>query len=130
VNEPGPLLDHESIEDAFRRLGDRLAKRGVVADIYVFGGAAMALAYDSHRATRDVDALFKPHGIVLEESPGSRGRTEPAQLVAKRAGKFLCRTHGDPSASRVFDHPGLRVFAASPEHLLVCREVQARPHTR
>jgi len=68
VSEPTPLLDRKGIEEAFRRLGDRLAKRGVVADIYVFGGAAMALAYDSRRATRDVDALFKPHGIVLEEA--------------------------------------------------------------
>jgi len=41
----------------------------VVADLYVFGGgAAMALAYDSRRATRDVDALFEPHGIVHEEA--------------------------------------------------------------
>jgi len=29
---------------------------------------SVALAYDSRRATRDVDALFKPHGIVLEEA--------------------------------------------------------------
>ena len=41
---------------------------GVVADLYVFGGAAMALAYDSRRATRDVDALFEPHGIVHDEA--------------------------------------------------------------
>jgi hypothetical protein len=41
-----PLLDREQIEHAFRLLGDRLAKGGVVADIYVFGGAAMVLAYD------------------------------------------------------------------------------------
>ena len=68
MSKPAPLLDREGIEEAFRRLGARLAKRGVVADIYVFGGAAMALAYDSRRATRDVDALFKPHGIVLEEA--------------------------------------------------------------
>jgi hypothetical protein len=53
VSEPTPLLDRERIEAAFHRLGDRLAKRGVVADIYVFGGAAMALAYDSRRVTRD-----------------------------------------------------------------------------
>jgi len=39
VSELAPLLDREGIEEAFRRLGDRLAKRGVVADIYVFGGA-------------------------------------------------------------------------------------------
>ena len=32
------------------------------------GGAAMALAYDAARVTRDVDAVFKPHGIVLEEA--------------------------------------------------------------
>jgi hypothetical protein len=52
VSEPSPLLDRTGIEEAFRRLGDRLARRGVVADLYVFGGAAMALAYDSRRATR------------------------------------------------------------------------------
>ena len=68
MSEPSPLLDRAGLEDAFRRLGDRLSRRGVVADLYVFGGAAMALAYDSRRATRDVDALFKPHGIVHEEA--------------------------------------------------------------
>ena len=46
----GPLLDRRAIEDAFRRLGDRLVRRGVIADIYIFGGAAMALAYDARRA--------------------------------------------------------------------------------
>jgi hypothetical protein len=34
---------------------------------------------------------------------------------------------GDSAASRVFDHPGLRVFAASPEHLLAMKAVAARP---
>lgn len=46
-----PLLDRPAIEDAFRRLGDRLARRGVVADLYIFGGAAMALAYDARLGT-------------------------------------------------------------------------------
>jgi hypothetical protein len=34
---------------------------------------------------------------------------------------------GDPAASRVFDHPGLRVFAASPEHLLAMKALATRP---
>jgi hypothetical protein len=68
MSDPGPLLDRAAIQDAFRRLGDRLVRRGVVADIYVVGGAAMALAYDGRRSTRDIDAVFQPHGIVLEES--------------------------------------------------------------
>jgi len=91
VSDPSPLLDRAGIEDAFRRLGDRLARRGVVADLYVFGGAAMALAYDSRRATRDVDALFKPHGIVQEEALAVAARAWAAPLVAERAGQLLCR---------------------------------------
>ncbi len=39
MSEPDPLLDRGAIQEAFRRLGDRLARRGVVADIYVIGGA-------------------------------------------------------------------------------------------
>ncbi len=39
MTDSSPLLDRAGIEDAFRRLGERLAKRGVVADLYVFGGA-------------------------------------------------------------------------------------------
>jgi predicted nucleic acid-binding protein len=32
---------------------------------------------------------------------------------------------GDPAAPRVFDHPGLRVAAASPEHLLAMKVLAA-----
>ena len=39
MTDPSPLFDRAGIEDAFRRLGERLARRGVVADLYVFGGA-------------------------------------------------------------------------------------------
>jgi hypothetical protein len=126
VSEPEPLLSREGIEEAFRRLGDRLAKRGVVADIYVFGGAAMALAYDSRRATRDVDALFKPHGIVLEEAQAVGAQLGlPSWWLNEQASSYVA-PGGDPSASRVFDHPGLRVFAASPL-LLAMKALAARP---
>jgi hypothetical protein len=37
------------MERAFTALGERLARRGVVADVFVVGGAAMALAYDATR---------------------------------------------------------------------------------
>jgi hypothetical protein len=47
-------------------------------------------------------------------------------MVAKRASSYVA-PGGDPAASRVFDHPGLRVFAASPEHLLAMKAFAARP---
>jgi hypothetical protein len=57
MSDPPPLLDRAGIEDALGLLGDRLVRRGVVASLYVFGGAAMALACDSRRAWRHVRAV-------------------------------------------------------------------------
>ncbi|MGB6571300.1 MAG: hypothetical protein WBF20_06455 [Trebonia sp.] len=108
MSDSSPLLDRAAIEEAFRLLGERLAKRGVVADLYVFGGAAMALAYDSRRTTRDVDALFKPHGIVLEEALTVAAELGlPRWWLNEQASTYVA-PGGDPAASRVFDHPRLR----------------------
>jgi hypothetical protein len=58
VTEPGNvLLDRAQLERAFADLRERLMRRGVVADIFIVGGAAMALAYDATRVTRDIDDL-------------------------------------------------------------------------
>ena len=43
------LLGRAELERAFTALGERLARRGVVADVFIVGGAAMALAYDAAR---------------------------------------------------------------------------------
>ena len=69
MSDPGDvLLGRAELERAFAFLGERLARRGVVADVFVVGGAAMALAYGAARVTRDVDARFVPHGIVVDEA--------------------------------------------------------------
>jgi hypothetical protein len=126
VSLDDPLLDRKAIEEALRRLGDRLARRGVVADIYVFGGAAMALAYDARRATRDIDAVFQPHGVVLEEARAVADELGlPAWWLNEQASVYVA-PGGDAAAPRVFDHPGLRVSAASPEHLLAMKVLAAR----
>ena len=52
MSDPGDvLLGRAELERAFTALGERLARRGVVADVFVVGGAAMALAYDATRVT-------------------------------------------------------------------------------
>jgi hypothetical protein len=121
-----PVSDRRAIEAALRRLGERLVRRGVVADLYVFGGAAMALAYDRDRATRDIDAVLKPHAMVLAA----------AREVAEELGlpEWWLNDHavayvaagGDPAAPRVLDHPGIRVSVASPQHLLAMKVFAAR----
>lgn len=118
-----PVLDRASITEALRRLGERLAYRGIVADLYVFGGAAMALAYDLRRSTRDIDAVFQPHGAVLAEAQSVALELGlPRWWLNEQASAYVAGN--DEAAPLVFDHPGLRVHAASPEHLLAMK-VQA-----
>lgn len=89
VSADDPLLDRAAIKDAFRRLGTRLARRGVVADLYIFGGAAMALAYVARRVTstpcssRTVSCSRRPGELPMNSAcptGGSMSRRAPTSL--------------------------------------------------
>ena len=122
----GVLLDRVQLERAFTALGERLVRRGVVADVFVVGGAAMALAYDATRVTRDVDSLFVPHGVVLEEARNvAQDLGLPAWWLNEQASVYISGKD-DPARRRVFDHPGLRVTAASPRHIFAMKALAAR----
>jgi hypothetical protein len=114
VTEPGDvLLGRAEIERAFTALGERLARRGVVADVFVVGDAA--------RVTRDVDAVFKPHGIVLEEARKVADDLGlPYWWLNEQASVYISGKE-DANGRRVFDHPGLRVMAASPAHVFAMK---------
>jgi uncharacterized nucleotidyltransferase DUF6036 len=121
-----PILDRATITEALRRLGERLAYRGIVADLYVFGGAAMALAYDLRRSTRDIDALIQPHGAVLAEAESVAQELDlPRWWLNEQASAYVA-PGGDAEAPLVFDHPGLRVHAASAQHLLAMKVLAGR----
>ena len=55
-----PLSDSD-LRDAFQQLSEELARRKVKARIYIVGGAAMALGFDSRRLTQDLNVLI-PEG--------------------------------------------------------------------
>jgi hypothetical protein len=56
------LFGRAGLERAFTALGERLARRGVIADVFVVGGAAMALAYDATRVTATLMRRCCPTG--------------------------------------------------------------------
>jgi hypothetical protein len=120
-----PLLNRDVLRRAFTLLAERLATRGVVGEVHVFGGAAMVLAFDARAATRDVDALFTPDGHVLDAArevaaeldlPLSWLNNQASSYVSGRAGR------GTP----VFDHPHLRVMTTPTGHLLAMKVRAAR----
>ncbi len=119
-------MGRAELERAFTRLGERLVRRGVVADIFVVGGAAMALAYDAKRVTREVDAMFVPHGVVLDEARAVADDLGlPPWWLNEQASVYVSGKD-DAGKRRVFDHPGLRVMAASPEHIFAMKALAAR----
>jgi predicted nucleotidyltransferase len=120
------LLGRAELELAFAKLGERLVARGVVADLFVVGGAAMALAYDSQRVTRDVDATFVPHGIVHEEALRVADDLGLPRWWLNEQASIYVSGKEDPGKRRVFDHPGLRVTAASANHIFAMKALAAR----
>jgi len=118
-------MDRREILEALTTLAHELDSRGVSAEMYVVGGAAIALAFDERRATRDIDAVFEPKAIVYEA----------AGVVAEQLGLpggwlndavkgFLAGS--DLAAAPVLDLPGLRCLAASPETLLALKVLAHR----
>ncbi len=52
------LFASAEIMFAFDKLASELARRRVRGELFVVGGSTVALAYESERRTRDVDAVF------------------------------------------------------------------------
>jgi hypothetical protein len=120
------LLDRETLANAFAALNDELRRAGVRADVYVFGGAAMILAYGVERATRDVDAVFEPHGPVIEAAQRVADREGlPRWWLNEQASAYL-PSSPDDQAAPVWDGSHLRVAGASLEQMVALKAVAAR----
>ena len=120
------LLDREALANAFAALNDELRGAGVRADVYVFGGAAMILAYGVERATRDVDAVFEPHGPVIEAARRVADRQGLPQWWLNEQASAYLPSSPDDQAAPVWDGSHLRVAGASGEHMVALKAVAAR----
>jgi len=125
VSDEGEELNADRLGGLFQELSERLADAGEHAQVFVVGGAAIALAYDGGRVTRDVDALFEPTGTVRQlaaDMSGAHG-LEPDWLNDAVKG-FL---PGDVHDTRVvFESEHLLVQVPPPEYLLAMKMHAAR----
>ncbi len=120
MSRGGPDLDAARIRELFNELSARLAERGESAQLFVVGGAAMALAYDAKRSTRDIDAAFIPTDAVRELAAliGAEHGLDP-DWVNDAAKGFM--PGADAGARTVFESDNLLVQVASPEYLLAMK---------
>lgn len=118
-------MQREQIVAALTALGTHLRERGIEGEVYVVGGAAIAIAFDARRATRDVDAVFEPKQEVYAaaDEVGSELGLPPGWLNDGVKG-FVAGP--DPHAAAVLEVPGLRVLVASPRILLAMKVLAHR----
>lgn len=118
-------MDRSAIENLLRELGDRLHERGVRGEMFLLGGAAMALAYSTRRSTSDLDAVFEPKRVMYEVAGViARERELPPNWLNDGVKGFL--PGPDPNARVLFDVPGLRVTIPSPRYLLAMKLMASR----
>jgi len=118
-------MDRDQILEALISLAKRLHEREIQGEMYLVGGAAIALAYDARRATRDIDAVFEPKLAIYEVA------AEMADELGLPVGWLNDAVKGflgadDPSAAPVLDLPGLRCLVASPRMLLALKVLAHR----
>lgn len=120
-------LSASDIRDAFDDLARRLSARGVTARIYVAGGAAMALLYDEHRLTRDIDASISAgYDEVMQAALDiSRERGWPSTWINEQATMYM-PPERDRHGAIAYEQPGLSVVAASVEHMIAMKARSAR----
>jgi hypothetical protein len=87
LSRTGVGLGREDIHGLLDDLSIELASLGARADLFLVGGAAIAIAYDAARATRDLDAVFLPTEVVRQaalavawQSIGSTTRSRASSL--------------------------------------------------
>lgn len=118
-------LNREQLLRALEELDKELAQQKVRAELFVVGGAAMAIAYDARRSTTDIDAIFVP--------------TKEVRIAAERvAEKLQIRDDWlndgvkgfipgeDPERIDVYEGENLSVSAASPKFLLAMKLMASR----
>lgn len=118
-------MDRAEIVTALTAVGRRLDGKGLVGDMYVVGGAAIALAFSERRSTRDIDAVFEPKMAIYEAAADVGAELGlPVGWLNDAVKGFLIGD--DPLAAPVLDVPGLRCMVASPQMLLALKVLAHR----
>lgn len=112
-------LTRTDMRRLFELLDAELALSDAEGELYVVGGAVMCLAFDAREATRDVDALFRPAGLVREAATRVAAQAGVPDTWLNDAVKGYLSPRGafDP----FLELPHLKVFIAQPQYLLAMK---------
>ena len=118
-------FDRAKIIELVTELGRRLSAKGIAGRLYIVGGAAMALQFDTRRTTRDIGAIFHPPTTVADEAACMATELGlPPGWLSAAAQAFIPLPDQDPVS---LDVEGLQVAISSPANLLAMKMAAGRP---
>ena len=113
------------IVSALEALGEELASQGVHGQIFIVGGAAMALAYSTRRVTKDIDAVFEPKSAIYAAAAKVADELGlPEDWLNDAVKGFM--PGADEHPRPVPDVRGIEVTTASPRYLLAMKLMAMR----
>ncbi len=119
------MLSRDQLHRLLEELAAELHTRHVSGELFVVGGAAIALVYNHRRITEDLDAVFEPKAVVYDAARAIAERHGlPPDWLNNGVKAYL--PGDDPNATLLFDRPGLAVRVASPRYLFVMKALAAR----
>ncbi|HEY7932285.1 MAG TPA: DUF6036 family nucleotidyltransferase [Solirubrobacteraceae bacterium] len=122
---PEHLFTQTKIIAALQALGDELTSQSVRGQIFIVGGAAMALAYSTRRVTRDIDAVFEPKQAIYDAAAKVADEHGlPDDWLNDAAKGFMPGDDEDPRP--VVEIRGIEVTTASPRYLLAMKLLAMR----
>jgi hypothetical protein len=113
------VLTAQRIQELFTMLNERLAAEDVVGEVYLVGGAVMALAFAARPSTNDVDALFAPKEVVRRLARQVAVDAGVPENWLNDAVKGFLSDRGEFSSWLELSH--LKVFVPVPEYLLAMK---------
>jgi hypothetical protein len=113
------------ILNALQALGEELTRQDVRGQIFIVGGAAMALAYSTRRVTKDIDAVFEPKSAIYTAAVKvAEDLALPEDWLNDAVKGFIPGPDDDPRP--VPDIRGIEVTTASPRYLLAMKLMAMR----
>jgi len=121
------VLSRERILQLFEELNDELGRSNLRGDVFIVGGAAMAVAYDARPATRGVDAIWHPSAEVRTAAARVAARHDDleADWLNDSVKGFLPAVPPDGGLV-VYENDYLSVSAAPPRYLLASKLLASR----
>jgi Nucleotidyltransferase of unknown function (DUF6036) len=122
---PTRYFTRARILDALQALGDELTRQGVRGQIFIVGGAAMAIAYSTRRVTKDIDAVFEPKAsIYTGAAKVAEALGLPEDWLNDAVKGFMPIADEDPRP--VPNIRGIEITTASPQYLLAMKLMAMR----